>query len=55
VFTDYTPSALLAAVRRALELYKDRARWQGLQRAGMAVDSSWDASAREYVKVYRGL
>ena len=55
VFTDYTPSALVGAVRRALELFKDRTRWQGLQRAGMSVDPSWDASAREYVKVYRGL
>ena len=55
VFTDYTPSALLGAVSRALELFKDTTRWQGLQRAGMARDPSWDASAREYVKVYRGL
>jgi starch synthase len=54
-FTDYAPSALLEAVRRALELFTDQQRWQGLQRAGMAVDPSWDASAREYVKVYRGL
>jgi glycogen synthase len=25
-----------------------------LQRSGMAADPSWDVSAREYVKVYRG-
>jgi starch synthase len=54
-FTDYTPAALLNAVRRAIELFKDTTRWQGLQRAGMTTDPSWDASAREYVKVYRGL
>jgi starch synthase len=53
-FDDYTPSALLGAVRRALELFTDKTRWEGLQRAGMAMDPSWDASAREYVKVYRG-
>ena len=54
-FAEYTPAALVDAVRRALELFKDKQRWEGLQRAGMAVDPSWDASAREYVKVYRGL
>jgi starch synthase len=55
VFTEYTSAALVGAVRRALELFKNPTRWQGLQRAGMALDPSWDASAREYVKVYRGL
>ena len=54
-FVHYTRDGLLWAVRRALELYKDKTRWEGLQRAGMAVDASWDVSAREYVKVYKGL
>ena len=53
-FAEYTRAALLAAVTRALELYGDRERWVALQRNGMARDSSWDVSAREYVKVYRG-
>jgi starch synthase len=52
-FADPAPGALLAAVRRAVELFGDRDRWQALQRAGMATDPSWDVSAREYVKVYR--
>jgi starch synthase len=52
-FADSTPGALLAAVTRALDLYRNRPRWQALQRAGMAKDPSWDVSAREYVKVYR--
>jgi starch synthase len=52
-FADPAPGALLAAVRRAVELFGDGARWQGLQRAGMASNPSWDVSAREYVKVYR--
>ena len=53
-FADYSRDALVSAVRRALELYTDRPRWAGLQRSGMATDPSWDVSAREYVKVYRG-
>jgi starch synthase len=51
-FADPSPGALLAAVRRALELFGDRDRWQALQRAGMAGNPSWDVSARGYVKVY---
>ena len=51
-FRDYTPAALVGAVRRALELYRNTKRWKELQRAGMQGDFSWDASAREYVKVY---
>jgi starch synthase len=53
-FAEYTRGALVAALVRALELYKDHGRWTALQRAGMAADPSWDVSAREYVKVYRG-
>jgi len=51
-FTDYTPVALLGALGRALELFENRAAWRRVQRAGMREDFSWDASAREYVKVY---
>jgi starch synthase len=51
-FREYTPAALVGAVRRALELYRNTKRWKELQRAGMQGDFSWDASAREYVKVY---
>ena len=52
-FSDYSPGSLVAAVRRAVETYADKETWAMLQRAGMARDSSWDVSAREYVKVYR--
>ena len=52
-FSDYSPGSLVAALRRAVETYADKEAWARLQRAGMARDSSWDVSAREYVKVYR--
>jgi starch synthase len=54
-FSDYSPGSLVAAVRRAVDAYADKEVWVRLQRAGMARDSSWDVSAREYVKVYRGV
>jgi starch synthase len=51
-FVEYSPVALLGALGRALELFESRAAWLRIQSAGMREDFSWDASAREYVKVY---
>jgi starch synthase len=52
-FRDYTPAALVQAVRRAVNLYPDATAWERVQLAGMREDHSWDVSAREYVKVYK--
>ena len=52
-FDDYTPAALLTALRRAIDAYADRPSWRRIQKAGMAKDFSWDASARAYVDVYQ--
>jgi starch synthase len=52
-FRDYSPPAMLGAVRRALGVYAKKESWQSIQLAGMERDYSWDVSAREYVKVYR--
>ncbi len=51
-FRGYTGRALIRALRRALEVYQTPSRWRALQLTGMQQDHSWDASAREYVKVY---
>jgi starch synthase len=51
-FVDYSPIALLAALGRALKTFENRSAWRRIQQAGMREDFSWDASAREYVKVY---
>jgi starch synthase len=53
-FRDYTPDAVIWAVDRALAVFPNSTRWKAIQRNGMARDFSWDVSAREYVKVYRG-
>jgi starch synthase len=52
VFREYTGAALLAALRRALDLFRDRPAWRALQTAGMRCDNSWDHSAGEYVRIY---
>jgi len=54
-FGQYTPGALVDAIRRALVAYRSADLWRGMQRRAMGQDHSWDASAREYVKVYRAL
>jgi len=53
VFDAFTPEAMLAAVRRAAATYRQPALWKALIRNAMAEDFSWDASAREYVTLYR--
>jgi starch synthase len=47
-----TPQALLEATRRALAAYRDAARWQAIQRSGMAKDFGWASAARAYVGIY---
>lgn len=51
-FEPYDGQALLACVRRALQVYKDEKAWRRLQANGMAKDFSWQTSAAEYVKLY---
>jgi starch synthase len=53
-FRGYSPADVVAAVRRALDLFRKPKEWKKIQQNGMKLDFSWDASAREYVKVYEG-
>ncbi|MDH7478687.1 MAG: glycogen synthase GlgA [Syntrophomonadaceae bacterium] len=52
VFKNYQPSELVAAVRRALEIYRSRDLWLMLIRNNMQMDFSWKRSAQEYVQLY---
>ena len=52
-FTRYDPFHLFAAVMRALEVYKFPEVWQDLMQRAMLADYSWDASAEQYVALYR--
>ena len=53
VFQEYTPQALLSALRRALAAYRDQVTWRQLQRTGMLADFSWAASAVKYLALYQ--
>ena len=49
------PKGLAAAARRAVNLWRDKARWRAIQQKAMACDFSWDAPARRYADLYRRL
>jgi starch synthase len=51
-FDLYHGSALLGALRAALETYRDQKSWLNLQKNGMAKDFSWKTSAASYVTLY---
>jgi starch synthase len=54
-FTDYDPRAMLVALRRAQELYRDRRGWMAMVRRGMAQDHGWALSAARYEAIYQAL
>jgi len=53
VFSKPTVSRLATAIKKALALYPDRARWEAMEKAGMSQDFSWTASARQYFQLYQ--
>jgi starch synthase len=55
LFHQLTPAALLAAVRRAVAMYRDRRSWRVLQQNGMARYFGWDTAAKQYAGIYARL
>ena len=55
VFEEYSSEALSNAVKRAVEIFKNKKTWVHLQKQAMRQDFSWDASAKEYLKLYAQL
>jgi len=53
VFEEYSGRALLGAVRRAVEAFKDGRAWRKLQGRCMSEDFTWGASADKYIELYR--
>jgi starch synthase len=55
VFQPYNGKALLAAIDRGLAVYRDEQAWTGLRRRAMAMDYSWERSAKVYANLYQQL
>jgi starch synthase len=51
-FSEYNGESLLLTIKHALQAFRDQTSWQILMRNGMNKDFSWNASAKEYVRVY---
>ena len=51
-FSEYNGESLLLTIKHALTAYRDQTSWQALMRNAMNKDFSWNASAREYGKIY---
>ncbi len=52
VFARYDKDELLKTVKAACAAFKDKKKWQKLMAAAMSCNFSWEASAKEYVKLY---
>ncbi len=51
-FQPVTAHALAAALMKTVELYRNSAVWEQLQKNAMRQDVGWDASAAEYAALY---
>jgi starch synthase len=55
VFEKMHHMSLVSAIKAGMKALNDREKWEALQHNGMAKDFSWEASAREYLKLYQSL
>jgi starch synthase len=51
-FEPFDPRSLTEAVRRAMQLYRDRAAWSKLVHSVMQLDRGWARSAEQYLDLY---
>jgi starch synthase len=51
-FQEYSAAALLASLRKAVSVYRQKERWQLLLEKAMSSDFSWGRSAAEYLRLY---
>jgi starch synthase len=55
LFDEPASHALLRAIRRAVEAWRQPAEWGRMAKEAMKLDWSWARSAKEYAKVYEGV
>lgn len=52
-FNEYDVNAGWGALNQALNVFRDDKAWNNIQKRGMTSDFSWDATAPQYVNLYR--
>ena len=55
VFDNYSPQALLEVIKRSIAIFKKKEIWSGLIKSATTYDFSWEAAARKYIALYKGL
>ena len=55
VFEPYEARALLRTIDQSLQVFHDKKAWTALRRRAMAMDFSWERSAKRYAHLYRQL
>ncbi|MBL8050219.1 MAG: glycosyltransferase, partial [Anaerolineales bacterium] len=55
VFEKAMHLSLVGAIKKGIKVFADKEKWENMQRAGMVQDFSWNASAKEYLKLYLSL
>ena len=50
-----TISEIVHAIARGLDLYNNQTQFKKIRKQIMSIDNSWDASAKEYIKLYKSL
>jgi starch synthase len=55
LFTDASSNVMAAALRRAMQAFQNRAKWQEMQVNAMREDFSWQKSAEQYASLYQKL
>ena len=53
VFIDYTVEALIAAIRKAVDSFGNKAAWLKAVTRVMQLDFSWGMSAQKYESIYK--
>lgn len=52
VFDEYSGEAMVDAIRRAIEVFPKKRKWNEILKAGMTADFSWGMSAAKYESLY---
>ncbi len=55
LFSDYNSEALVSSVKKAKNIFENKAQWFALGASAMGCDYTWESSAKKYDEIYRNL
>ncbi|MEO0261326.1 MAG: hypothetical protein ABIM49_03185, partial [candidate division WOR-3 bacterium] len=53
LFDEYKGEKFIKKLERAIEIYKDKNKWEEISKKCMEIDFSWNKRADEYIKLYK--